>query len=109
LRAGSTAMQYESTGVAVCTQNGAGLAVTSAPSSSTNYSLPGVMTPNGTSALSTTVSYNTMWAATSVVNPNGATATTTYDSWGRPAQSTIPDGAQTNYTYPGFLIDLAPG
>ena len=96
---GSFATQYQSTGVAVCTQNGAGTWVTSAPSSGTNYSLPGVMAPNSTSALSTTVSYNTMWAATSVVNPNGATATTTYDTWGRPSQSTIPDGAQTNYTY----------
>ncbi len=93
------AMQYESTGVAVCTQNGMGTYVTAAPSSSTNYSLPGVVTPNSSSPQSTTVSYNSMWGPSSVVSPNGKTATTTYDSWGRPSQSMVPDGAETSYSY----------
>ncbi len=93
------AMQYESTGVAVCTQNAMGTYVTAALSSSTNYSLPGVVTPNGTSSLSTTVTYNSMWGATSVVGPNTATGTATYDTWGRPSQSMVPDGAETSYTY----------
>ena len=93
------AMQYESTGVAVCSQNGAGTAVTGTPSSSTNYSLPGVVTPNGSSPMSTSISYNSMWGTTSVISPNGRTATTTYDSWGRPSQSMVPDGAETSYTY----------
>jgi YD repeat-containing protein len=36
---------------------------------------------------------------TDVIGPNGATATTTYDTYGRPSQSKIPDGAQANYAY----------
>jgi YD repeat-containing protein len=36
---------------------------------------------------------------TSVSGPNGATSTTNYDTYGRPTNSTIADGAQTTYTY----------
>jgi YD repeat-containing protein len=95
----STITQYETTGVPVCTQNGAGTIVTSAPSSATSYSLPGVVTPNSNTSLQTSVSYNASWQATNVLSPNGATATTTYDTWGRPSTSTIPDGATTTYSY----------
>jgi YD repeat-containing protein len=34
-----------------------------------------------------------------VTGANGANATTTYDSYGRPTKSKIPDGAETTYTY----------
>jgi hypothetical protein len=34
-----------------------------------------------------------------VTGVNGANATTTYDSFEHPSQATIPDGAQTNYSY----------
>ena len=69
------------------------LAGTITPSDATSYSLPGVVTPGGNSALATSMTYANSYAVTSVVGPNGATATTTYDTYGRPTQSTIPDGA----------------
>ena len=96
---GSAAMTYESTGVLACSQDGAGKVVTTSPSPDTSYSLPGALTPNDNSNLATTLSYNSSWQATGVTGPNGSTATTTYDGYGRPSQSTIPEGAQTNYTY----------
>ena len=36
---------------------------------------------------------------TSVTGPNGAQGTTAYDNYGRPVNTKIPDGAQTDYTY----------
>jgi RHS repeat-associated protein len=60
---------------------------------------PSAITPGGNSNLATTISYATSWAVTSVTGPNAANATTAYDQYGRPSQSTIPDGATTTYTY----------
>jgi YD repeat-containing protein len=96
---GSATTRYESTGVPMCTVDGAGVTATSAPSSDTSYSLPGVLTPGGNSNLATTVTYATSWQVTSVSGPNGAQGTTTYDGLGRPLKTKIPDGAETNYTY----------
>jgi len=90
---------YEISGVAYQWRDGAGHTYTTDPSSTTNYSLPGVLTPGGNANLATSITYAGSFAVTSVSGPNGATGTTTYDSYGRPAQNTIPDGAQTNYTY----------
>jgi RHS repeat-associated protein len=96
---GKADMTYESTGILSCTQDGAGKAVTTSPSPDTSYSLPGVLTPNANGNLSTSIGYNSAWSATSVVAPNSSTTTTSYDSYGRPSQSTIPQGATTSYTY----------
>ena len=96
---GSVSMRYESTGVVVCGEDGAGHAVTSAPSADTNYSLPGVLTPGGNTNLETRVAYAGSWAVTSLTGPNGANGTTTYDGNGRPVTTKIPDGAETTYTY----------
>ena len=90
---------YQITGVPYLAQNGAGTTINTTPSSSTNYALPGVLSPNGNSNLATSVGYASSFAVTSVAGPNGATATTTYDTYGRPQKSTIPDGAETDYTY----------
>ena len=90
---------YQTTGVTYQAQNAAGTLIATAPSSSTSYSLPGVVTPNGNGNLATSFSYADSWAVTSVTAPNGANATTTYDSLGRPSQTTIADGAATNYSY----------
>jgi YD repeat-containing protein len=45
------------------------------------------------------VTYANSWAVTSLTGPNGANGTTTYDSYGRPEKTKIPDGAETTYTY----------
>src|ERR1039457_2336073 len=73
--------------------------MSSAPSADTNYSLPGVLTPQGNANLATSVSYAPSWAVTSVTGPNGANGTTTYDGFGRPQSTKIPDGAETDYGY----------
>ena len=96
---GTSCMQYEVTGVVVSAQDGAGHVMNSAPSADTSYSLPGTLTPGGASNLATTVTYDSTWAVTSVTGPNGANGTTTYDQYGRPQKTKIPDGAETNYTY----------
>ena len=61
---GSAVMRYESTGVVMCSQDGAGHTTGSTPSADTNYSLPGVLTPGGNSNLATTVTYANSWAVT---------------------------------------------
>jgi RHS repeat-associated protein len=96
---GTAKMRYEMTGVAVCTEDGAGRSVSSAPDQGTGYSLPGVLTPGGNSNLATTVTYAPSWQVTSVTGPNGAPGTTDYDAYGRPTKTKIPDGAETNYAY----------
>jgi RHS repeat-associated protein len=96
----STCFAYQTTGVMYQAQNGVGTVIATAPSASAGYSLPGVLTPNGNGNLATSFSYDSStWAVTSMTAPNGASATTTYDSLGRPSQTTIPDGAVTNYSY----------
>jgi RHS repeat-associated protein len=97
--ADSKTYTYEITGVVNQVTNGAGTVVGLTPSTSTNYSLPGVLTPNGNSNLATSVSYSSFFAVTSLVGPNGATTSTNYDLYGRPTSTSIPDGAVTNYSY----------
>ena len=58
-----------------------------------------MVTPNGNSGLNTTLTYASSFAATSVTAPGTNSATVTYDAYGRPSQSQIPDGAVTTYTY----------
>jgi YD repeat-containing protein len=90
---------YEISGVVNKVTDGAGMAVNAAPDSSTNYSLPSVLAPNGNTNLQATMTYSSSFAVTSVTGPNGATANTSYDIYGRPLQSTSVDGAQTGYRY----------
>jgi YD repeat-containing protein len=92
---------YEISGVPYYTVDASGRSANLALSSSTNYSLPGVLTPNGTSNLATTVSYASSFAVNSLVGPNGATTNTTYDNYGRPASTQVADGATTTYSYSG--------
>ena len=84
----------------MCSQDGAGHTTGSTPSADTNYSLPGVLTPGGNSNLATTVTYTSSWAVNSVTGPNGANGTTTYDNFGRPQKTKIPDGAETTTLTP---------
>jgi hypothetical protein len=86
---------YEISGVPYYTTNGANYSANLTPSSSTNYSLPGVLSPNGSSSLATTISYASSFAVTSLVGPNGASTNTTYDGFGRPSSTQVADGATT--------------
>jgi RHS repeat-associated protein len=96
---GADTFWYLMTGVLQSTTNAAGVSVGNSTSGATNYSLPEVITPGGSSNLATSIGYNSSWAVTSVTGANGANSTTSYDSYGRPSSSKIPDGAITNYTY----------
>src|ERR1035437_9367820 len=102
---GSANMRYQSTGVVQCSQDGAGRTMSSTPSLDTGYSLPGVITPNGNANLATTLTYSGSWAVTSLTGPNGAKNATTYDGWGRPTTTKIPDGAVTTYGYAYVKVD----
>ncbi len=51
------------------------------PSSDTNYSLPGVLTPGGNANLATTVTYTGSWAVTSVAICASAAFGSTVLSW----------------------------
>jgi YD repeat-containing protein len=90
---------YVINGAPYTAEDGAMNQVNVSLSASTNYSLPGVLTPNGNSNLATSVSYSSFFAVNSLVGPNGATTTTNYDAYGRPASTSVPDGATTTYTY----------
>ena len=90
---------YDSAGVAQETIDGMGHKVTVSADSTTNYSLPTLVTPNDSSAMATSMTYASSFAVTSVTGPNGAQGTTTYDVYGRPASTVIPDGATTTYSY----------
>ncbi|PWU10677.1 MAG: hypothetical protein C5B51_03885, partial [Terriglobia bacterium] len=95
---------YETTGVANQTTDGGGTTVGVTPSASTNYSLPGVLTPNGNASLQTNVSYNTSnWEVTSTAGPNGATAQTDYDSYGRPTRSQTADQSADTQNNPATV------
>ncbi len=96
---GQTWYAYETTGAACRVTDGAGRVTDVAPSGSTSYSLPGVLTPGGNNNLATSISYASSWAVQSLTGPNGATASTNYDDFGRPTNSTVVDGASTSYSY----------
>jgi RHS repeat-associated protein len=93
--AGTTSYQRDSLGNPTQITDGAG----STWNITGSVATPSAITPGGNSNLTTTISYASSWAVTSVTGPNAANATTTYDQYGRPSQSTIPDGATTTYTY----------
>jgi YD repeat-containing protein len=90
---------YDTAGVTYQTADGSGSSAQLSTDSTTSYSLPTTVTPNGNSALATSTTYASSFATTSVTGPNGAQGTTTYDSYGRPSQTQIPNGAVTTYTY----------
>jgi YD repeat-containing protein len=100
---------YDSAGVPYHSANAAGQWVSLTTNSTTNYSLPTQIQPNGNSGMTTTASYASSWSPTSLMGPNGDQATTTYDSYGRPSQSTIPDGAVTTYTYTYYNFATGTG
>lgn len=98
---GTECTEYLISGVPYRKVDGAGREVNITASASTNWSLPGVVTPNTETNLSTSISYASSFAPTNITGPNGASSTTSYDLYGRPAGGTSPDGQTTTveYTY----------
>jgi len=85
----------------VCAQHSVdpGHSVSLSTSSNSNYSLPAQVSPGGNGSMASNAIHGSSWPPVSLTGPNGDQATTTYDSYGRPSQTTIPDGAVTTYTY----------
>ena len=108
---------YDITGTVVTQNDNNGHSVSVATSTATNYTLPDVLSPNGSAILQTLASYNPSFAPASVAGPSqtlydptnapsGTAAYTSYDTYGRVAYTQAPSqswssatGAQTNYTY----------
>ena len=91
--AGQVTTIYEITGVAAQSYDALWRGVSTTPSASTNYSLPGTLTVEGNTSLTTTIGYNSAFQVTSVSGANSNdTATTEYDTAGRPSASTTADG-----------------
>jgi RHS repeat-associated protein len=90
---------YDSAGVAYYSADSSGHSVSVSTDSTTNFSLPSSIAPNGVSIMATSASYSSSWAPATMTGPNGEAGSTTYDAYGRPYQTTIPDGATTTYTY----------
>src|SRR5262249_42859272 len=71
-----------------------------------NYVAPSVITPNSNSNLQTSAGFTTWLALSSITFPNTATSSTTYDTFGRPYQSTSVYGAVTTYAYSGATLPM---
>ncbi|WP_162180005.1 RHS repeat-associated core domain-containing protein [Bryobacter aggregatus] len=61
--------------------------------------VPTQMTPNGNSALGTSLSWNGFLGLTQTQSGSGTTASYGYDSYARPSGTTSPDGASTTFYY----------
>ena len=95
----TTCTAYQISGIAYQMKDGNNNTMSITTSSSTAYSLPSVLTPNGNTSFNVNVGYSTFFAVTSVMGPNGASSGTNYDVYGRPNFSVTPDGATTYYCY----------
>ena len=75
------------------------LGVSAATGSATNYSTPSSITPNGSSGLTSSYTFNGALDLTGATMPNGATIGISYASQSQPSTVTSATGAVTNYTY----------
>jgi hypothetical protein len=90
--ADTVSTNYDSAGVPYYSSNAAGQSVNLSTDSTTNFSLPTTILPNNNSSMPTTATYASSWAPAALTGPNGDRGTTSYDSYGRPSQTTTPDG-----------------
>ena len=90
---------YDTAGVPYYSVDANGHSVSIGTTPATDYSLPYSVQPNANSGMQTSATYASSWAPATMTGPNGDQGTTTYDTYGRPSQTTIPDGATTTYTY----------
>ena len=95
----STFASYDSTGAVTQSSNASGQSVSLQTDPTTNYTLPTVIQPNGSSTMATTMTYENSWAPATMTGPNGEQGTTSYDSYGRPSWTQSPDSAITGYSY----------
>jgi RHS repeat-associated protein len=86
---------YNLLGVATTSQVN-GVSTTITPSSTNGYAVPSQLT---TGSVSETLNWTSFLGLTSATGQNGDQGLMTYDSWGRPSNSTSPFGANTFYTY----------
>ncbi len=94
----TTTYKYDYLGNTV-RSTGPGPEVTAGFSSAGAFTMPDVITPNGTSTLATSFSYDTDYRPTQTTAPNNAIASTNYDSYGRVVDTFSVTGARTSYTY----------
>ncbi|MDZ7637655.1 MAG: hypothetical protein U5J83_05310 [Bryobacterales bacterium] len=104
----TTEFRYDYQGNLVHTW-GASPDVTSSFGSGTNYALPTVITPNNTSQLATSFTYDGAMRPTQTTAPNNAVARSWYDSVGRVNKSQSPVGSYTHYyrDYPNRKVEVA--
>lgn len=95
----SETISFDITGTPILATDSLGHTVSITTDSTTNYTAPTAITPNSNTSLQTTATYTQWLVPGSITQPNSATSSTTYNSFGRPQQSTSVYGAQTNYTY----------
>ncbi len=100
---GGVSTAYATSGIPYKTQHASGPVVTTSTDSSTAYSLPSVIVPNGNTNLQTTFSYTSSFQVSSVTGANGTNTNVLYDTYGHPTSSTSVDGATTYYTYSSDL------
>ena len=101
---GTADYYYDITGAAISADDANGHAVAITNSSSNNYAVPAMITPNSQSALATSMNWSSFLGLTSQTGPNSATASIAYypspGQWaGLPKTSTSPYSAVTTYTY----------
>jgi YD repeat-containing protein len=97
----TTNFQYDRQGNVVRTW-GASPEVQESYSTATNYMMPDVITPNSTSQLATSFTFDNAMRPTTATAPNSAVAQTWYDSFGRVEKTQSPSGAYTHH-YQDYL------
>lgn len=75
---GTTNYTYDITGAAITANNNNSYSVAVTNSSSNNYAAPSMITPNSTSTLQTSMSWNSFLGMSQVTAPNSNTASYTY-------------------------------
>ncbi|MBI5280355.1 MAG: RHS repeat-associated core domain-containing protein [Candidatus Solibacter usitatus] len=92
-------LSYDIAGNVVKAQDLLGHRVDFTLGAASNWSLPSAVTPNGETNLASSYQWNSFFGLAQNVNPNNSTAAFTYDTMARPATTTSPHGAVTNYSY----------
>jgi YD repeat-containing protein len=90
---------FNKAGQSVSSSDGQGFSQTITYGGQGGSMVPTQMTPNGNSALGTTMNWNGFLGITSVSSGSGTTQSYSYDSYARPQTTTSKDGATTSYSF----------